>query len=173
MSEIRSATRVVDDLLESGYRVRLRVTGGSMTPWLPDGAVVTLSPLEPGSARIGDLLLFRAGAGNLVLHRLVARCPGSGGARRYLLKGDALSVPDEEVREQQILGKVVAVARGPVHGGGQQTTAETAARRAGRYLIACASRRAPRLSASLARKLFFLLGSRPCGAAPGGGGAAA
>jgi hypothetical protein len=80
----------------------VQATGWSMHPALRAGDVflVERDP-SPESLRAGDLVLFDSGSGGLVLHRFLA------GGR---VKGDRL-------KDEDVVPKIVGVARGRVLGG--------------------------------------------------------
>lgn len=56
----------------------------------------------------GDILLYKDGEGNVVVHRLIVN-PGRGAM--ILTKGDSMSSPDEPVSAERILGRIVAIKR--------------------------------------------------------------
>jgi hypothetical protein len=154
---------LVEELLARGRAVRLRVSGGSMTPWLADGDVVTLRRVEPRSLVPGDILLARSPGDGAILHRLVARRRGDGTAAGYLLKGDALGSCEGPFPPGAVAGKVVAIER---ESGGRrrEIDLETTARRVAGRLLAWASAGAPRLFARASRLLSRrtrIAGARP------------
>lgn len=93
------------DSLHSVGRLRLRVTGHSMAPFLHDGDTVWVEPLDAACLRQGDLVLVRL-ADDLLTHRLVA-VDGAG----WHTKGDNVSAADPPVAAAAILGRVVAAER--------------------------------------------------------------
>jgi hypothetical protein len=103
------ATRVLAGLLAEGLAVRLTVHGGSMSPWIRDGDVLTIVPREgAGDPRPGDVVAFRRPGGErLVVHRLVSRAPGG-----WIAHGDRCSAPDGFVAGSEVLGTVERVTRG-------------------------------------------------------------
>ena len=74
---------LVLDLLARGKSVRLRIRGESMTPFFPEGTVVTLHPCRPQDLRRGIPVLARTTRGDYVFHRIL-RC----GDARLILQGD-------------------------------------------------------------------------------------
>jgi hypothetical protein len=89
--------------LKQGRAMRLRALGGSMTPWLRSGDIVTIVP--GNSARLGEVVLTHGPSG-LLLHRLVLKS-----ARRVVTKGDRLPCLDPPVSPYDILGRAVARQR--------------------------------------------------------------
>lgn len=95
-------------VLGKGVPFRFCARGWSMAPFIRDGDVITISPLGNGPPRIGDVVAFvRPGAGNLVVHRVVAR-RGSGS----LIQGDSLGErTDGIIPAENLLGQVTRVER--------------------------------------------------------------
>jgi hypothetical protein len=101
---------LVAQLLGAGAAVELEARGGSMSPWVRDGDVVTITPFgAAGTAllRPGAVVAFRHPQGDrLVVHRLLRR-EGAG----WLARGDRSRQPDGVVAGGDLLGLVVGVAR--------------------------------------------------------------
>jgi hypothetical protein len=103
---------LASELLRQRQGVRCRTAGSSMFPLIRSGSVVQVEPVALESLRRGDVILFRAGDA-LVAHRLVDQGRG-GGAGRLATRGDAFPRRViEEVDPSQVLGRVVAIQRGP------------------------------------------------------------
>lgn len=100
---------VVTESLRAGRRVRLRVQGSSMRPWLPEGTPVHVAPVSLHQLRRGDVALFSVGAERLILHRVVRAVPPT--ARCCRCRGDAAVGSGETVAAEAVLGRVVAVER--------------------------------------------------------------
>lgn len=100
---------VVHDLLTRGASVQMVAHGGSMSPWIRDGDLVTILPRGLGrEPRLGDVVAFRRPGGErLVVHRLVSRAPGG-----WIARGDRCSAADGLISEQAILGTVDRAASG-------------------------------------------------------------
>jgi signal peptidase len=113
------ATSILVELLATGRAAQFVVTGASMRPFLRGGETIVVRRTSPDQIRLGDLLLYRretAGAGQLLLHRVVAVRRRPGLPALIQTHGDALWAPDEPVAEAQVLGRVCAVQRGPAPG---------------------------------------------------------
>ena len=101
MSSLAAVTaELAREHLARGCVLKARAEGLSMWPTVVDGAIVEILPCDPRDAGIGDVVLVDLG-NKLVLHRVIRR-PG----RRVLLKGDARPVPDGEVPESAIIGRM-------------------------------------------------------------------
>jgi hypothetical protein len=103
----RATAELVRDVLARAARVRLRVRGGSMWPFVREGDVVTLEALCSRPARVGEVVAAaHPQSGRLIVHRLVRKA----GSERVLM-GDRLAQPDEGLPAANLLGRVVAVER--------------------------------------------------------------
>ena len=89
--------------LQRGQQVRLRVSGGSMRPFMHVGDIVELSPID-SLPLVGDVLLVRCGSERerYVLHRLV-RVEG----RKLFIRGDAQEHCEGPFVRQDVLARVV------------------------------------------------------------------
>lgn len=152
-ADVREVIALADVLLCRGYNVRLRVTGRSMSPWLEDGAVVTLRRVCAAELAPGDIVLFSTHAGYPVLHRFIHRERSADGTPWLILKGDARAAPDERITSDRILAKVVTEA-----GAGPCFQARDPGRNGSirpvlRLLLAAVSYRSPRLFRLLSHRL--------------------
>lgn len=93
---------------ESGVRaLPLVVSGSSMNPFLIHGRdTVWLSRLER-PVRRGDILLYQRRSGAYVLHRVWKVCPDGS----YTMVGDAQTVLEPGIRDEQVIAIVTAVER--------------------------------------------------------------
>jgi hypothetical protein len=84
-----------------------------MSPLVRDGDVVLVRPAAPSAVRVGDVVLFAAGPGRVLVHRVIRRSAGRGGVR-FTIQGDQVSRPDGVIPAAQIYGKVTGIERGGV-----------------------------------------------------------
>ena len=98
------------ELLRAGVAVRFRARGASMGPLLRDGDVLWVQPVEPGSLRVGDVVLCSSAPGRVVVHRVVRKLAGSP-EPRFVVQGDQLAWPDGVIPAAQVYGRAVAVER--------------------------------------------------------------
>lgn len=93
-------------LLASGETLSLPVLGSSMSPFLVHGrdTVWLTAPGKPLKA--GDIVLYRRSNGQYILHRIYKAHDGT-----YTLIGDAHTVLESGIREDQIFGIVVYARR--------------------------------------------------------------
>lgn len=81
-----------------------KVSSPSMAPGIPVGSAAYVRNDGPGT--IGDIVVYRDGDGQDILHRIVGRDLDG----RYILKGDAnVRTDPEPVSESQISGRMVIV----------------------------------------------------------------
>jgi signal peptidase I len=94
-------------VLGKGASVRLQVSGFSMSPFIKNEDVVTLSPLKNASPSVGDVIAFvLREEDKLRVHRVVGKK-----GDLYVTKGDNSSEADESVPRQNILAFVTRVER--------------------------------------------------------------
>lgn len=95
-------------VLARGLPFRFCARGWSMAPFIRDGDVITMSPLRRSPPGLGEVVAFvRPQTGNLVVHRVVARCRAAS-----LVQGDAESgYPDPLVLQESLVGRVTRVER--------------------------------------------------------------
>lgn len=106
------ASLVFEDVLSSGARLRVRVTGRSMAPFLRGGEVAVIEAVSFDRLRIGDIVFYRADDNGLVLHRLVLKWRRPDGTGMIRTRGDGLRACDPAVVSERILGRVVLVEDG-------------------------------------------------------------
>lgn len=79
-----------------------------MSPFIKDGDILTISPVDRNAVKTGSVIAFRCMRNNkLVIHRAVARKKG-----RYLIKGDNCVHADCLTDARNVLGVVAKVERG-------------------------------------------------------------
>jgi signal peptidase I len=94
-------------VLGKGALVRFRAKGFSMSPFIKNEDVVTLSPLQNSFPGVGDVIAFVLhGTDKLCVHRVVGK-----EGNLYVTKGDSSSEADESVPIENILGFVRRVER--------------------------------------------------------------
>ena len=97
---------LVRTILGHGKAIRFRAQGYSMAPFIRDGDVITLGPVQD-KIHQGDVIAFvKQQSGKLVIHRVVGMNRES-----FILKGDNLYESDGFVDRADILGKVICVEK--------------------------------------------------------------
>ena len=98
---------LVKDILSQGAECRFQANGHSMSPFIKDGDIVTVSPVLHSSPGIGDVVAFiHKETGRLLIHRVVGK-----DGKSYLTRGDNTLEGDGSVHEANILGRVIKVER--------------------------------------------------------------
>ncbi|MCP4668963.1 MAG: signal peptidase I [Deltaproteobacteria bacterium] len=128
-----------EDILNSGSSLRVKVTGGSMAPFLQGGDIVTLKEASCSSLHRGDLIFFKDSRGAPALHRLIRKRRASSGGIIFQTKGDATILFDEPVPYQDVLGKVCKIEKGSPSGKLTCINMESKGRRIMGYLTAWVS----------------------------------
>ena len=97
---------LLPEVLEAGGTLPLVISGSSMAPFLVHGRdTVYLSKIRK-PVKTGDMILYRREQGQLLLHRVCSvDAPG------FSLVGDAQTVAESGVKEEQLLAVVTAVNR--------------------------------------------------------------
>jgi hypothetical protein len=98
---------LVRDILSKDAECRFQAKGHSMSPFIKDGDVVTISPLHGSTPRLGNVVAFNhPEAGKLVIHRIVRKQGSS-----YLARGENTFDADGLIDKQDIVGFVTRVER--------------------------------------------------------------
>jgi len=108
----RELMPIVCSALQRGQRVRLTATGGSMRPFIHNGDVVELEPLNSQPA-IGDVVLVRCGSeqDRYVLHRVVRVKRG-----KIFIRGDAQDHREGPFTQEDVFGRVTrSYSKGRIH----------------------------------------------------------
>ena len=96
------------DLLDEVEAVPLVITGGSMTPFLVHGRDTVYLSKVKRPLRRGDMVLFHRDNGSYVLHRIFRVEEKT---HVYTMIGDAQTVLEHGIRQDQIKAVVTAVNR--------------------------------------------------------------
>lgn len=92
-------------IVESGQEVSLRVSGGSMSPFLVHGRdTILFGPVE-GELKKGDMVFYQRKDGTFIMHRICKVKPDG-----YMIVGDA-QIVKEFVTRDQIFARVSKVCR--------------------------------------------------------------
>lgn len=103
----KALVEILRAVLHKGASVRFRAKGFSMSPFIKNQDVVTLSPLKKSPPELGDVIAFvLRETGTLCVHRIVGKK-----GDLYVAKGDNSLEGDESVPRENILGFVTRVER--------------------------------------------------------------
>ena len=98
---------LLQSVIRKGFPFRFKAGGFSMSPFIKDGDIVTVSPPGEVPPRIGDVVIFiHPVNGSIVVHRLVAK---SGNA--YRVKGDNSPGMTTLLPRENVLGRLDRLER--------------------------------------------------------------
>lgn len=96
------------DVIARGKSFRFRAWGFSMSPFIRNGDVITISPKTFRRLLIGDIAAIRhPQSRKIVVHRIIRR-----EVNAYLVQGDNSFEPDGLVPEAGVIGIVTKIERG-------------------------------------------------------------
>lgn len=102
-----AAPALLTDVLRRFGRVQLRATGTSMLPSIGPGDVLLVVQCSPESIQPGDVIVFTDRT-RVFAHRLVEKRRELSGSS-FVTRGDSNWHNDPPSRDDQVMGKVVAV----------------------------------------------------------------
>ena len=62
--------KLITELLQDGYKVNFCASGHSMYPTILANETIVVEPIDPGSVRLGDIILYRTNS-RLTAHRVI------------------------------------------------------------------------------------------------------
>jgi len=100
-------TELLQAVFSKGSLFRFQAKGFSMSPFIKDGDVVTISPLRDAKPRLGDVVaLIHSKTRGLLIHRVVGKKGDS-----YIIRGDSTFEMDDLLPRTDIVGRVIRVER--------------------------------------------------------------
>lgn len=103
----RALASLARAVLEKGRPFRFLARGFSMSPFIRDGDILTVSPIPPNALTVGDVAaVVHPGTRKLVIHRVTGPAGDS-----VIVHGDNAASPDEPIPRADILGRVTRVER--------------------------------------------------------------
>lgn len=98
---------LVTSASQKGVPISFCAKGFSMSPFVRDGDIVTVSPLRDSLPKIGDVVAFHCTlTDRLVVHRVICKKGNS-----YHMQGDSVPMPDGIVPIDNIIGLVTKLER--------------------------------------------------------------
>lgn len=98
---------LIQDVIDKGNSFRFKVKGFSMSPFIKDNDVLTISPLVNSVIGFGKAAAFiHPETGKMVVHRVVGK-----NRTCYLIKGDNIIKPDALISEKNTMGYVTRIER--------------------------------------------------------------
>ena len=98
------------EILSQGKKFRFKALGSSMVPFISDGDVLTVVPMDQKSVQVGDIVLFRSVKNSLRAHRVIG-IEARDVDVVFETRGDGALDTYEKIREGQILGIVTGRSR--------------------------------------------------------------
>ena len=110
----KASKALVEEVVRSFGKVRLRVLGTSMAPAVLPGDLVSVRRVDLDEISAGEMVLFLQN-GRLFVHRVVSRnvLSATGNTEELCLitRGDRLRHDDPPVSSKELLGRVVSIER--------------------------------------------------------------
>ncbi len=105
MNKDRLLQDICIGVLEKGVSFRFKAKGSSMSPFIKDGAIITITPLKRKLPRIGDIVTFLHPRNRtIVVHRIIARNKG-----KFLIKADNAYTEDGLFCLDELIGIVTEI----------------------------------------------------------------
>ena len=99
--------KLMRGVLDKGASFRFQGKGYSMSPFIKDGDVLTIIPLQKSCPCFGDVVVFtHPHTGKIIIHRIIGK-----NADFYRTKGDNASQEDGTISREAIMGQVTNVER--------------------------------------------------------------
>ena len=93
------------EILARGEAVKFKAYGSSMRPFIRDGDILTVRPMEQGHWTVGQIVFYQSKDHKLLAHRIIGKT-FTDGIWRLSVRGDAMNAIQEEISEDQVLGEV-------------------------------------------------------------------
>jgi len=97
------------EVLRSFGNLRFAATGWSMLPTIWPGDTLVVDRVGSDQVHVGDVVLVGR-EGRLCAHRVVSKVEDSGN-RCWITQGDSMALPDQPVKEDELLGRVAYMIR--------------------------------------------------------------
>lgn len=93
-------------LLDHNKSIKFKARGSSMRPYIKDGDIVEVEPVNHSQIKKGDILLFRGDLERLYLHRIL-KTKGN----EFVLKGDSSKTVDGVIGPEKIIGRLISITK--------------------------------------------------------------
>ena len=104
--DTREYVSVLKELSDEGKVVSMRIAGSSMSPFLCHNRDYIFFTKPDRPLRRGDMVFYQRGTGQYVMHRIWKQ-----DSRGFYIVGDAQTVIEGPVREDQIFALIIKVQR--------------------------------------------------------------
>jgi signal peptidase len=102
---------ISNEVLERGGLFRFKAHGSSMYPFIQDGDVLTIQPVEIDSLKKGDVAFYRSRGNRVIVHRVIGK-NSTDGQLVLRMRGDSVLSATEHVPAERLLGRVTSIERG-------------------------------------------------------------
>jgi len=101
---------IVTEVFSDQGALLFKARGSSMYPFIRDGDILTIQPVDTMDLKKGDIALYRTAEDKLVTHRIVGKYLWNS---QVVLKarGDSVLGPIEHIHTEQVMGLVVGTQR--------------------------------------------------------------
>lgn len=111
ISDISEFLDLNKDIFSRGESVRFRVRGGSMYPFIRDGDIVEVEPVDGKIIGEGDVIFYHTAGERMSIHRVLKKIYRDD-MTIFMTKGDSIPGFRENVIAENVLGRVSAIERG-------------------------------------------------------------
>ena len=102
--------QLANETLQNGHAMRFKALGSSMTPFIRNGDILTVTPTNPKKLRISEIIFYKTKSGNAIAHRIL-RIKQTINQLTFNTRGDASAGTYETVEQNQVMGKVTTINR--------------------------------------------------------------
>lgn len=100
-------TELLGAVLEKGVPFRFMAKGFSMSPFIKNGDIVTVSPISKSGVHMGDVVAFiNPHSGKLTVHRIIGKKKND-----FIIQGDNVPIADGIITAAELIGVVSKVER--------------------------------------------------------------
>jgi len=97
-------------VLSRGGSFSFKAHGSSMYPFIRNGDILTIQPVEVAALKVGDIAFYRTSEKRLAAHRVVDK-KHQGDKLMLLMRGDSVFKNDGWIYSDKVFGKVVGIQR--------------------------------------------------------------
>lgn len=101
---------LVKEIIANGGFFSFKARGFSMYPFIHDGDILTISPVNTNELKSGDIILYKSFDDRIVLHRFIGKVK-IGNDEMLKVRGDALMGNPEYIVASNVIGKAVKQQR--------------------------------------------------------------
>ncbi len=103
-------TFITQKVLNREKSLRFKAKGESMRPFIRNGDILEITPVNTEEIRLGDVIFYHVGKRRMVAHRVIEKIIQNH-KPIFLTKGDSNTGEEEKVHLEQVVGRVKAIER--------------------------------------------------------------